>query len=110
MPGNQVKDWGQYHALRKENYSKESAAKIVNASSNKTPHPRVDQIPKSNGPQGGKMSIQPVPNGRGGGPNGPQNSNKQKIAAGMRMRNEPISKAKAKHAAVARLRSKYSGL
>lgn len=32
MPGPEVKNWDQYHALRKENYSKKSAAKITNAS------------------------------------------------------------------------------
>ena len=32
MPGKQVKSWPQYEALRKEGLSKESAAKITNAS------------------------------------------------------------------------------
>lgn len=32
MPGKQVKDWGKYHALRKKGMSKQSAAKITNAS------------------------------------------------------------------------------
>lgn len=32
MPGNQVKNWGQYEALRAEGHSKESAARITNAS------------------------------------------------------------------------------
>jgi len=31
MPGNQVKNWDQYHALRDKGMSKEQAAKIVNA-------------------------------------------------------------------------------
>lgn len=33
MPGPQVKNWNQYHALRKEGYSKSAAAKIANAGS-----------------------------------------------------------------------------
>jgi hypothetical protein len=38
MPGKQVKDWDQYHAIRRENpeMSKESAARIVNASRRRT--------------------------------------------------------------------------
>jgi hypothetical protein len=35
MPGKQVKDWDKYHALREEGKSKESAAKITNATSKK---------------------------------------------------------------------------
>ena len=35
MPGKQVKNWDQYEALRKKGKSKESAAKITNASSKK---------------------------------------------------------------------------
>ena len=31
MPGKRVKDWGKYHALRREGKSKQSAAKIANA-------------------------------------------------------------------------------
>ncbi len=31
MPGKEVKDYGQYHALRAQGYSKESAARITNA-------------------------------------------------------------------------------
>lgn len=31
MPGKQVKNWEQYHALRRKGFSKRSAAKIVNA-------------------------------------------------------------------------------
>jgi hypothetical protein len=30
MPGNSVKNWATYHALRKKGYTKESAAKISN--------------------------------------------------------------------------------
>ena len=32
VPGKEVKNWDQYHALRKEGKSKESAARITNAS------------------------------------------------------------------------------
>ena len=32
MPGKQVKNWGQYHALRRQGKSKKSAARITNAS------------------------------------------------------------------------------
>jgi hypothetical protein len=35
MPGKQVKNWKQYHALRKKGKSKTSAAKITNASKRK---------------------------------------------------------------------------
>lgn len=35
MPGKEVKNWKQYEALRKKGYSKESAARIANASSKK---------------------------------------------------------------------------
>ena len=35
MPGKQVKNWKQYHALRKSGKSKESAARITNAASKK---------------------------------------------------------------------------
>lgn len=35
MPGKQVKNWDQYHALRREGKSKESAARITNAAHNK---------------------------------------------------------------------------
>lgn len=31
MPGKQVKDWNQYEALRREGYSKQSAARITNS-------------------------------------------------------------------------------
>ena len=31
MPGNQVKNWKQYEALRKKGMSKESSARITNA-------------------------------------------------------------------------------
>jgi len=31
MPGKQVKNWDQYHALRREGYSKQSAARITNS-------------------------------------------------------------------------------
>lgn len=31
MPGKMVKNWDQYHALRDEGYSKESAARITNS-------------------------------------------------------------------------------
>lgn len=31
MPGKQVKSWPQYHKLRKQGLSKESAARITNA-------------------------------------------------------------------------------
>lgn len=30
MPGNQVKDWTMYEALRKEGFTKTEAAKITN--------------------------------------------------------------------------------
>lgn len=33
MPGKQVKNWDQYHRLREQGHSKESAARITNASS-----------------------------------------------------------------------------
>ena len=32
MPGKEVKNWKQYEALRREGKSKESAARITNAS------------------------------------------------------------------------------
>jgi hypothetical protein len=35
MPGKKVKNWDQYHALRKQGKSKTSAAKITNAASKK---------------------------------------------------------------------------
>jgi hypothetical protein len=35
MPGKQVKNWKQYHALREKGHSKESAARIVNAQASK---------------------------------------------------------------------------
>lgn len=35
MPGKQVKNWRQYHKLRKKGHSKKSAARITNASSRK---------------------------------------------------------------------------
>ena len=31
MPGNQVKDWTMYEALRKEGFSKTEAARITNS-------------------------------------------------------------------------------
>lgn len=31
MPGKQVKNWNQYHGLRKQGMSKTQAAKITNA-------------------------------------------------------------------------------
>lgn len=31
MPGPQIKNWRQYHKLRKKGHSKESAAKITNS-------------------------------------------------------------------------------
>jgi hypothetical protein len=31
MPGKQVKNWKQYEALRREGYSKQSAARITNS-------------------------------------------------------------------------------
>lgn len=36
MPGKEVKNWKQYEALRREGYSKESAARITNAQAKKT--------------------------------------------------------------------------
>lgn len=35
MPGKQVKNWDQYHALRKQGKSKTSAARITNAAAKK---------------------------------------------------------------------------
>jgi len=35
MPGKQVKNWRQYHALKRKGYSKTKAAKITNASAAK---------------------------------------------------------------------------
>jgi hypothetical protein len=35
MPGKQVKNWKQYEALRREGYTKESAARITNAAASK---------------------------------------------------------------------------
>jgi len=35
MPGNQVKDWEKYEALRKKGLSKESAARITNSQASK---------------------------------------------------------------------------
>jgi len=32
MPGKQVKNWKQYHALRRKGHTKKSAARITNAS------------------------------------------------------------------------------
>lgn len=36
MPGKQVKNWKQYHKLRKKGFSKSSAARITNASVKKS--------------------------------------------------------------------------
>lgn len=36
MPGKQVKNWKQYHKLRKKGHSKSSAARITNASKKKS--------------------------------------------------------------------------
>lgn len=41
MPGRQVKDWPMYEALRAQGYSKESAARITNASKRKRKRKRV---------------------------------------------------------------------
>lgn len=35
MPGKQVKNWRKYHALRRQGYSKTSAARIANSSRGK---------------------------------------------------------------------------
>jgi hypothetical protein len=35
MPGKQVKNWRQYHGLRKKGHSKKSAARIVNSKGGK---------------------------------------------------------------------------
>lgn len=35
MPGKQVKNWKQYHGLRKKGHSKTSAAKIANSKKKK---------------------------------------------------------------------------
>jgi hypothetical protein len=35
MPGKQVKNWKQYHKLRRKGFSKRSAARIANAASRK---------------------------------------------------------------------------
>jgi hypothetical protein len=35
VPGKQVKNWAQYEALRRQGYSKESAARIANSSSSR---------------------------------------------------------------------------
>jgi len=35
MPGKQVKNWKQYEALRREGYSKQSAARITNSAEKK---------------------------------------------------------------------------
>jgi hypothetical protein len=35
MPGKQVKNWKQYHRLRRKGFSKRSAARITNAASKK---------------------------------------------------------------------------
>ena len=35
MPGKEVKNWDQYHALREEGMSKEKAARITNAAQRK---------------------------------------------------------------------------
>jgi hypothetical protein len=35
MPGKQVKNWKQYEALRREGYSKQSAARITNSAAKK---------------------------------------------------------------------------
>lgn len=39
MPGPQVKDWPQYEALRRKGYSKQLAARIVNARAKRHPRP-----------------------------------------------------------------------
>ncbi len=39
MPGKQVKDWALYEKLRAQGHSKESAARIANASAKKLPKP-----------------------------------------------------------------------
>jgi len=38
MPGKQVKNWKQYHALRRKGLSKTSSAKIANARSRRRKH------------------------------------------------------------------------
>jgi hypothetical protein len=35
MPGKQVKNWKQYEALRREGFSKQSAARITNSAAKK---------------------------------------------------------------------------
>jgi len=35
MPGKQVKNWKQYEALRREGFSKQSAARITNSEAKK---------------------------------------------------------------------------
>jgi hypothetical protein len=35
VPGKQVKNWPQYHKLRRKGFSKSSAARITNSSSRK---------------------------------------------------------------------------
>lgn len=39
MPGSQVKNWPMYEALRRKHYSKEMAARIVNARAKRHPRP-----------------------------------------------------------------------
>lgn len=49
MPGKQVKNWPQYEALRKQGHSKESAARITNASQKERTMPKPpDRTPSSN--------------------------------------------------------------
>ena len=38
MPGKEVKNWKQYEALRQKGMSKESSARITNASAKKGSH------------------------------------------------------------------------
>lgn len=49
MPGPQVKNWDQYHAIRKEGYSKESAAKIVNAHAKRSAVHKIIKKRRANG-------------------------------------------------------------
>ena len=39
MPGKQIRDWPLYEKLRAEGHSKESAARIANASVKRPPKP-----------------------------------------------------------------------
>lgn len=45
MPGKQVKNWDQYHALREKGMSKERAARITNSDNKKKRKRKISSDP-----------------------------------------------------------------